>query len=133
MTRGIRNRNPFNIVRSANSWMGKVKHSEDDRFEQFISMEYGVRAGICNLLNGYIRKGINKVQDIIKRYAPANENNTFAYIDYICQTTPISLETEISIHSLSFYHLCAAICKYESDYILEYQFFVSIVRKYHLY
>ena len=47
-TRGIRNKNPFNIKLSHNSWLGKVSNDKNtDRvFEQFYQMDYGLRTGM---------------------------------------------------------------------------------------
>lgn len=80
--RGIRNNNPLNI-RIGNSWKGKVENPTDKTFEQFTQMEYGLRAGFC-LLRRYIsRYHLNTISDVIKRWAPANENNTENYIKRI--------------------------------------------------
>lgn len=77
--RGIRNNNPLNI-RIGNSWQGEVENPTDKTFEQFTRMEYGLRAGFY-LLRRYIsRYHLNTISDIIKRWAPANENNTENYI-----------------------------------------------------
>lgn len=77
--RGIRNNNPLNI-RIGNSWQGEVENPTDKTFEQFTQMEYGLRAGF-SLLRRYIsRYHLNTISDIIKRWAPANENNTENYI-----------------------------------------------------
>ena len=51
--RGIRNNNPLNI-RIGNTWLGEVADPSDPSFEQFVSMQYGVRAA-CVLLRRYIR------------------------------------------------------------------------------
>ena len=77
--RGIRNNNPLNI-RIGNSWQGEVENPTDKTFEQFTQMVYGLRAGFY-LLRRYIsRYHLNTISDIIKRWAPANENNTENYI-----------------------------------------------------
>lgn len=77
--RGIRNNNPLNI-RIGNYWQGEVENQTDKTFEQFTQMEYGLRAGFY-LLRRYIsRYHLNTISDIIKRWAPANENNTENYI-----------------------------------------------------
>ena len=77
--RGIRNNNPLNI-RIGNTWQGEVENPTDKTFEQFTQMVYGLRAGFY-LLRRYIsRYHLNTISDIIKRWAPANENNTENYI-----------------------------------------------------
>ena len=86
--RGIRNNNPLNI-RVGNVWLGEVKNPTDPHFEQFNSMEYGLRAGFI-LLRRYIRhyKRIT-IEDIISSWAPCNENNTKAYIDTVVKVSGI--------------------------------------------
>lgn len=84
-TRGIRNNNPFNIKRSSNCWLGKVPFSAstDKVFEQFESIDYGLRAGI-KLLIKYIRVDkLKTVREIISRYAPLSENDTEQYVKFV--------------------------------------------------
>lgn len=86
--RGIRNNNPLNI-RVGNVWLGEVKNPTDPHFEQFNSMEYGLRAGFV-LLRRYIRHYKRQtIEDIISSWAPSNENNTKAYIDTVVRVSGI--------------------------------------------
>lgn len=86
--RGIRNNNPLNI-RVGNVWLGEVKNPTDPHFEQFNSMEYGLRAGFV-LLRRYIRHYKRQtIEDIISSWAPSNENNTMAYIDTVVKVSGI--------------------------------------------
>lgn len=87
--RGIRNNNPLNI-RKGNNWKGEVANSTDGAFEQFVSMQMGVRAGfriLKNYMTGYGGrvKELTNIHDIIHRWAPPNENNCRAYIDSVCR------------------------------------------------
>lgn len=87
--RGIRNNNPLNI-RKGNNWKGEVYSSTDGEFEQFVSMQWGVRAGfkiLKNYMTGYGGriKALTNVHDIIHRWAPPSENNCRAYIDSVCR------------------------------------------------
>ena len=89
LPRGIRNNNPLNI-RKGNNWKGEVCSSTDSEFEQFVSMQWGIRAGfkiLKNYMTGYGGrvKAITNVHDIIHRWAPPNENNCRAYIDSVCR------------------------------------------------
>lgn len=87
--RGIRNNNPLNI-RIGNVWLGEVKKPTDKSFEQFISMEYGIRAGFI-ILRRYIRRyGIDTIAEIISRWAPSSENNTKAYISAVAKRTQLN-------------------------------------------
>lgn len=89
LPRGIRNNNPLNI-RKGNNWKGEVSRSTDGEFEQFVSMQWGIRAGfkiLKNYMTGYGGrvKALTNVHDIIHRWAPPSENNCKAYIDSVCR------------------------------------------------
>jgi hypothetical protein len=87
--RGIRNNNPLNI-RIGNVWLGEVQENTDLEFEQFVSMEYGLRAAFV-LLRRYIKHyKLNTINKIIQRWAPSNENNTSKYSLTVCKRTGIS-------------------------------------------
>lgn len=132
-TRGIRNNNPFNIVRSPNSWQGKLKRSKDDKFEQFISMDYGLRAGILLLLNGYLRKGICTIPAIINKFAPSCENQTDRYIDFVVKDSGLTVEKIISVCDNSLFLVCRSICRYESHFELSLEKYNYIVKRFRLY
>lgn len=91
--RGIRNNNPLNI-RKGSKWQGERPVQTDPAFEEFISMEYGIRAGFYLLrkyMSGYngLTEKFNTIEKIIKRWAPASENNTQAYIQAVSKWTGI--------------------------------------------
>lgn len=87
--RGIRNNNPLNI-RVGNKWKGEVSHPTDKQFEQFVSMEWGVRAAFIILRRYIQRYGLNTIARIIAKWAPANENNTRAYVKAVATKVGIS-------------------------------------------
>lgn len=92
--RGIRNNNPLNI-KIGNTWLGEVVNPTEDKFEQFVTMAYGLRAAFC-ILRRYIRKyKRNTISDIIKTWAPDVENNTENYINVVCHLTGIDRDAEI--------------------------------------
>lgn len=92
--RGIRNNNPLNI-RIGNTWLGERNNPIDPAFEEFVSLEYGLRAAFC-ILRRYIRRyHKNTVPDIVSTWAPASENNTQRYIDIVCQRSGISPTQQI--------------------------------------
>ncbi len=74
--------NPGNIRLSKVKYAGELSPSVDPYFKQFVSMPYGYRAMFV-LLQSYAKHGYNTIAKIINRYAPDNENNTAAYIDYV--------------------------------------------------
>lgn len=89
LPRGIRNNNPLNIVKG-NSWKGERANQTDKRFEEFESMEMGLRAGFV-LLRNYIEgtktrpTKFNTIRKIVSRWAPPSENYTQRYIDNVCK------------------------------------------------
>lgn len=86
-TRGMRNNNPGNLRISANKWINKVPKDKntDGAFEQFTSMEYGIRAMMMDIRSD-IKKGSNTIEKLINQYAPPHENNTGKYIATIADT-----------------------------------------------
>lgn len=92
--RGIRNNNPLNI-RIGNVWLGEVPNPTDKSFEQFVRIEYGIRAA-CVILRRYIRRyGRNTITSIVSAWAPASENNTIAYIDKVAQLSKVAADAPI--------------------------------------
>lgn len=80
-SRGTRNHNPLNIEYNKNNkWRGMV--SNDGRFCIFENDVYGFRAA-ARILKSYERRGITRVSDIIKHWAPASENNVDAYVSAV--------------------------------------------------
>jgi hypothetical protein len=86
-TRGLRNNNPGNLIRTPNAWQGKIpyKDSTDTKFEQFTEIKWGIRAMFKDLIND-ISKGKNTVKKLISEYAPPNENDTKKYISLVCKS-----------------------------------------------
>ena len=117
-TRGIRNKNPFNIRISKSKWAGKVLHGTDPDFEQFDMMVWGVRAGLY-LLTKYVRDyKLRTVKQIIHRYAPDGDgtNNEKAYYDALHIGDSFTNEVKVNKHWL--FSLAAGMCRVESGYYL---------------
>lgn len=99
LPRGYRNNNPLNIrYNKFNTWKGKVIPNTDknNSFEQFISMPYGYRAALY-LLRKYIKSyGCDTLTKIISKWAPANENDTAAYIKHVSEMTGIAPSQYVS-------------------------------------
>lgn len=92
--RGIRNNNPLNI-RIGNTWLGEVSKPTDPDFEQFVSIDYGYRAA-CVLMRRYIKHyKRTTLAAIISAWAPASENNTIRYIDYVANSLNIGANDDI--------------------------------------
>jgi len=88
-SRGIRNNNPFNLVKTAIKWQGKTAGT-DSRFETFESVEYGIRAGIIDIIGDIGNKGQDTIKKLITVFAPPHENDTTAYIRYVEGVTGVN-------------------------------------------
>lgn len=100
LPRGIRNNNPLNI-RIGNTWLGERPNPTDHDFEEFVSMQYGIRAAFC-ILRRYIRRyNKNTVPAIISTWAPDSENNTVKYIDIVCQRSGIDPTVQLKFEDQS--------------------------------
>ena len=93
--RGIRNNNPLNI-RKGNNWQGERPVQTDQAFEEFQSLEFGLRAGFI-IIRNYMKKRppCDTVAKIISRWAPTNENNTTAYIREVCRRSGIDADQRL--------------------------------------
>ena len=87
-SRGWRNNNPLNI-RRGESWNGLCERQTDPAFCQFMTMSMGYRAAV-KVMKSYAtlfaRQGKAwTVDNILRRWAPENENDTRAYIRRVLQ------------------------------------------------
>lgn len=90
---GIRNNNPFNI-RKGSTWKGERPNQSDPAFEEFTSMEMGIRAGLKLIRNhmtgfGGQRKPMNSIAKLIAVWAPPSENNTVEYVRTVSRLSGI--------------------------------------------
>lgn len=103
--RGIRNNNPLNI-RKGNNWKGERPVQKDRAFEEFQTMQFGIRAGFIILrkyitgYNGLCAKR-NTITKIIQRWAPPSENATQNYIDFVAKDMGISPHQTIAFGNRS--------------------------------
>ena len=95
-TRGLRNNNPGNIVRSDITWQGKTD-GNDPRFETFETPEAGIRAMSKNLISYQDNHGRTTVQSIISAWAPASENNTAAYVANVSKALGVDPNAKIDV------------------------------------
>ncbi|MBF2709249.1 structural protein [Flavobacterium soyangense] len=103
LSRGIRNNNPGNLISTNIQWLGKIPLSKntDGKFEQFETIELGIRAMFKDLIND-INKGKNTVRKLITEYAPPNENNTGKYIKDVCSSIGVTPDQIITSVNYSF-------------------------------
>lgn len=138
-TRGSRNNNPFNIIRSKYNWLGVIPHevSSDKQFEQFEDVDYGLRAGIVILKNFIRRNKDNKkyctARYYIYRHAPASDGNDVdSYLTYIC-SCGIDIDKPLTYPSPEFAQLVCAICWYESRLRFSPDYIYKIIERFHIY
>jgi hypothetical protein len=96
-SRGLRNNNPGNLIRTNDAWQGKVpfSQSKDAKFEQFYELKWGMRALFKDIIND-IGKGQNTITKIISAYAPPSENNTVAYIQSVAARMNVGVNSVLS-------------------------------------
>lgn len=119
-SRGIRNNNPGNLVKTSSPWKGKVPHSRntDPTFEQFEDWNgvkgylWGLRAMFIDLRGDVFKDGKNTIRRLIEEYAPKHENNTEVYIAEVARAVGKSANETLTIHD--FPALMAAITKHEN-------------------
>lgn len=100
LPRGLRNCNPGNIRRSTDVFQGEKK-SSDLEFKQFKSMAYGYRA-IFKILSNYHRHyHLDTIRKMITRWAPANENNTEAYVKRVSEFAGVDSDERVDINDKS--------------------------------
>jgi hypothetical protein len=114
--RGQRNNNPGNLIKTSINWRGKVEpaRNSDGHFEQFYEMKYGVRAMLKDLINDIKKKGKNTVTLLISEFAPAHENNTQAYINYVAKKMGLGVRTPFIVNKKNMKNLVMAITKHEN-------------------
>lgn len=114
--RGIRNHNPGNIDRTGEKWQGMAAdQSGDKRFVVFTAPEWGIRA-LAKVLRNYGKKyNIRTVQGVISRWAPANENDTAAYVAQVARAIGVKPGDSINLEAPSvLLPLVTAIIRHEN-------------------
>ena len=103
--RGIRNNNPGNLRRTTDPWQGLATPQTDHEFFAFKSAAYCIRALARTLINYQDQHGLRTIRQIISRWAPANENDTAAYINAVAKHTGFDADQPLNMHK--FDHLKA--------------------------
>jgi hypothetical protein len=115
LTRGERNKNPGNIVKSNLNWVGKVS-GNDTKFETFNDPIFGIRA-ISRLLASYHKRGLNTIRAMISTYAPSTENATENYINFVSNKTGIPADQILVLDNDTLVKLTSAIIEFENGRI----------------
>jgi len=114
--RGVRNRNPGNIRKSADDWLGLSDNQDDPSFFVFTEPVYGLRA-IAKIVLKYQRKcGLDTVRKIIDRWAPPTENDTASYAEAVAHDIGISPDEHVDFvaNRNRLVSLVAAIVRHEN-------------------
>lgn len=89
LPRGIRNKNPGNIIRTNDVWIGQKATQSDAKYVQFDAPVYGFRA-MKRLLDSYQRLGINSIEGIVRRWSnDISEQDKRSYISSVVQRTKV--------------------------------------------
>ncbi|MDB6107826.1 MAG: structural protein [Gammaproteobacteria bacterium] len=98
-SRGIRNNNPGNIRKNSTVWMGMAASQTDPSFVQFVASEYGIRA-IAKIMRSYRALGLNTLREVVRRWAPPNENNTDAYVAAVCAECSVGPDDTVDLDNV---------------------------------
>lgn len=131
VARGVRNRNPANIRKSNIEWLGLAPIQTDKSFCQFTKFKYGIRALIKLLHTYYYKHDLHTIRGILSRYAPPFENNTDAYINFVCNRAGFNADYNLEFYDVV-WRVVPAICLYESDFKLPHSILVRVVNEFHL-
>ncbi len=95
--KGIRNNNPGNLIDDGTAWKGKV--GNDGHFIIFEDVGFGIRASLLDYHTKIVKDDLTDIQSIITKYAPANENNTSAYIAAVSKFTGLGATDDVDTTS----------------------------------
>lgn len=119
-SRGIRNNNPGNIE-IGQKWIGRStvpvngQTALDERFDTFTSPVYGIRAIARTLITYNDKHNIQDIEGIVKRWAPAHENNVEAYINSIISSSNLPRNAVLDFLDYeTMYSLVVGIIKHEN-------------------
>lgn len=91
LPRGLRNNNPLNIRRSADTFQGELQYNPDPDFKLFRTADWGYRAAFCILRTYLLHKGLKTISEVINRWCP--DATAGQYIKAVCQLTGFSATT----------------------------------------
>lgn len=115
MARGIDNCNPLNIEKNSTRWQGLRPVQTDNRFFQFVSMEYGYRAAFITLSNYRKLHGLVTLRGWINRWAPAVENPTDNYLRFVSSHSGVGEDDDLTdIDKDKFCAIVAAMSHFEN-------------------
>lgn len=123
--RGLRINNPLNIRKSNNNWRGKVTPSSDPDFEEFETIQLGIRAAF-RIIRTYLspKYKCEIIRDVILRFAPAKENNVQMYTAAVIKFSGIKPFERLRFsYRAQMSHLLQAMARVEVGQLLPYSLF----------
>lgn len=126
----INKNNPFNIrYNAANRWIGLTGNHKG--FCEFSELMYGIRAAAYIIMVSYRRRSIFTYKQIISAYAPSSENNTEAYLSFICKTLQVKPDDNPrNIYDIA--RLLVRIAYYESSFVLDRDYTIFVINHFKL-
>lgn len=113
--RGIRNRNPGNIRKTADRWKGLSAQQWDPAFFIFETPLWGIRAMAAILRNYQMRNGVKSLAQIVGRWAPTEENDAAGYAAAVAKGMGIDPRRHLDLQDRSTLRaLIAAIIRHEN-------------------
>lgn len=129
LPRGIRNNNPLNIRRSDQKWKGKLPRSTDPEFEQFVTLEHGIRAALVCVRTYISKYHLNTPRLIIGRWAPTSENFTHLYVQFVTRKSGLFADEVIEPDDAKkLVRLLRAMAHYECGQPIDTQRFITAAR-----
>lgn len=116
LPRGLRNKNPLNIIKNENiSWIGKITNGKDRIFESFTDMKWGFRAAFV-LLRKYINvHHCNTIHKIIHRWAPDGKAAETAYEQWVAKVAGIGVNEIVKFDDqTTMLLICSGMCEFEN-------------------
>ena len=113
LPRGIRNKNPGNI-KLGTDWDGLADEQSDPVFCVFKEAVWGIRALVKILLTYRFHHKRFTVESIIERWAPPSENDTDAYIVFVCRRLDVNPTDELNNTIEDYLPLVKAIIQMEN-------------------
>lgn len=126
--RGIRNNNPGNLrYYSPINWVGQLG-DDGGGYAVFDKMENGIRASFINLRTYYQKHGLDTIEEIIKRWAPKEENPTNNYINFVSEKTGIKRNVAFTFNEANAVKILDAIFWFENGERVDQQKIIAGVR-----
>lgn len=89
ISRGYRNNNPGDLrFIVTDPWDGQIGQ-DGEGFGVYASLALGTRALACQLRKMIVIEGLDSLADLIPVYAPADENDTAAYLANVSKATAL--------------------------------------------